>query len=615
MNMNYKDIEKILKGFCMALLAVTLTAGPSLAAVHDLCATTGSVTMPDSTVVPIWGYVTGDCTSGAPAVLPGPVLREMEGQNLTVILHNNLTVPVSFFAPGLRADGAPPVGKFTAEAPANGGTASYTFSNIKAGTYLYHSGTDITTQVPMGLYGALVVDVAAGQAYPDVSYAQDKVLVYSAIDANLNADPTNFGGARVINWNPQYFLINGMAPAMAADISINTSENVLLRFVNAGLRTFVPTLDGGLYMDLKAEYGNRYPQPLQQYGIELQASKTIDAMINAGADGIFALYDRAASYDAGAIRIVAGTIAGAPVAMNDVYATDEDITLNVAIPGVLGNDKDSFGDPINLLVANASLVSNVSAGSLALNGDGSFSYMPNLDFNGIDIFTYFTNDGGSNSNVGTVTITVNQVNDGPVANDDTATTSLNTAATIDVSANDTDVDNNLDPTTANTDCITGIPICSGPTNGVLNNNGDGTFTYTPNLNYSGPDSFVYEVCDTGLLCDTATVNVTVEATPPVNIPPFANDDFASTTKNSAGITFSVTANDVDADSNIDVTSVVITTGGITQRSGTVTANPDGTVTYVPKRGFRGTDTFKYTVEDDAVPPATSNEATVRVNVQ
>jgi len=147
-------------------------------------------------------------------------------------------------------------------------------------------------------------------------------------------------------------------------------------------------------------------------------------------------------------------------------------------------------------------------------------------------------------------------------------------------------------------------------------NGDGTITYTPNAGYSGPDSLVYQVCDTGLLCDTATVNVTVEATPPANIPPFANDDFAEVVRNSdvtfPANTFSVTANDVDADGTIDSTTVVITTGATTQRGGVVVENGDGTVTFTPKRGFRGTDTFKYTVNDNA--GATSNEATVRVNV-
>ena len=78
------------------------------------------------------------------------------------------------------------------------------------------------------------------------------------------------------------------------------------------------------------------------------------------------------------------------------------------------------------------------------------------------------------------------------------------------------------------------------------------------------------------------------------------------------MTFSVSANDVDADGAIDVTTVDITTGPNTQRGGTVMANADGTVTFTPKRGFRGTDTFAYKVMDNV--GATSNVATVRVNV-
>jgi hypothetical protein len=104
-----------------------------------------------------------------------------------------------------------------------------------------------------------------------------------------------------------------------------------------------------------------------------------------------------------------------------------------------------------------------------------------------------------------VSITVIAVPDPPVALDDSDTTSEDTAVTIDVAANDSDVDGNLDPASANTACGT----CSNPANGGMVNNGDGSFTYTPNLGFVGNDSFVYEICDMGGLCDKATVNVTV----------------------------------------------------------------------------------------------------------
>ncbi|MCK5013392.1 MAG: cadherin-like domain-containing protein, partial [Candidatus Omnitrophica bacterium] len=98
-------------------------------------------------------------------------------------------------------------------------------------------------------------------------------------------------------------------------------------------------------------------------------------------------------------------------------------------------------------------------------------------------------------------------NEPPVATDDSATTLEDTAVAINVSINDIDVDGNLDPTTANTDCTT----CSGPAHGMLTNHNNGTFTYTPDPDYNGPDSFTYEICDTEGLCDTAIVNIDVTA--------------------------------------------------------------------------------------------------------
>src|SRR5207247_652206 len=105
----------------------------------------------------------------------------------------------------------------------------------------------------------------------------------------------------------------------------------------------------------------------------------------------------------------------APVAANDdSYTTPEDTQLTVSAPGVLANDSDVDGDALS-----AVLVSNPTHGTLTLNGDGSLVYMPALNFNGIDSFTYKASDGQAQSGVATVTITVTPVNDAPVAaNDD-----------------------------------------------------------------------------------------------------------------------------------------------------------------------------------------------------
>jgi VCBS repeat-containing protein len=92
----------------------------------------------------------------------------------------------------------------------------------------------------------------------------------------------------------------------------------------------------------------------------------------------------------------------APVAVDDAYETDEDAQLTVQAPGVLGNDTDAEGD-----LLTATLASDVSNGTLSLNGDGSFIYTPNPNFDGTDSFTYNANDGQTDSNAATVTITVN----------------------------------------------------------------------------------------------------------------------------------------------------------------------------------------------------------------
>lgn len=623
--MNRTTCIRNAKRLALGLAVIALAAAPSFAQTTtiDLCASDGSVTMPDGAVVPIWGYADitggGACVPGL-ATLPGPVLEAADGDLLTINLSNALSVPVSVFIPGLAKDVLDPLAPQKTTDPRGrerltslddtvpaGGTAGYSWS-AREGTFLYHSGTDLRTQVPMGMYGALVV---TGGGYPTVD--QDEVLVYSEIDPALNANPAGFGGARVSSWIPRYFLINGAAYAAAnPPIAISTSTDVLLRFVNAGLETFVPTLGGGLYMDVIAEDGNLYPYPLTQYGIELVAGKTMDAVVNAGADGTYAIYDRSLHLANGGqiAELQAGAAAGAPTAMADSYSVDEDGTLitlagDLTFPGVLDNDTGG--------AAAAVLVSGPAYGSLVggLAADGSFTYQPDADFFGTDQFTYVANDGlgGPDSNVATATITVIGVNDGPTAVADAYDVvegSTLTVAAPGVLANDTDPD-------GDTLAVTTTPIVA-TTNGTLTLHADGSFEYTPSVVAPSSDSFTYEACDAAPLCSNTVVTLNIiQAPTPVNEAPIANNDTTSTPKNTPLVGYNIVANDEDPDGTIDPTSVVITTGGTSQRGGIVTNNGDGTVTYTPPNpGFRGTDTFQYTVNDN--DGATSNVAIVQINV-
>ncbi len=196
-----------------------------------------------------------------------------------------------------------------------------------------------------------------------------------------------------------------------------------------------------------------------------------------------------------------------PVAVNDSANTPEDtaVTINVA-----ANDSDPDGN-LDANSANSSCTNgstgclDASDGSLFDNGDGTITYDPNQDFNGNDSFTYEICDTFTVCSTAVVNITVDAVNDPPAAVDDSAATVANTVVTIDVTGNDTDPDGDLDPATANTNCGS----CSTPSSGTLVNNGDGSFNYMPDPGFTSIDSFVYEVCDSGGLCDTGFVNIVV----------------------------------------------------------------------------------------------------------
>ncbi|MFC6199524.1 cadherin-like domain-containing protein, partial [Ponticaulis profundi] len=190
----------------------------------------------------------------------------------------------------------------------------------------------------------------------------------------------------------------------------------------------------------------------------------------------------------------------APVAVADSYAVDEDGTLTVnATNGVLANDTDVEGDTLT-----ASLVTDVSNGTLTFNADGSFTYTPDANFNGTDSFTYRVNDG----NTVTVTLNVGAVNDAPTAVADGFTVSEDSGATtLDVLANDFDTEG---------DAIT-ITSVTQPLGGTVTiTNGGTDVSFTPDADFNGTTSFTYTV-NGG---DTATVMLTVT---PVNDAPVGTD--------------------------------------------------------------------------------------------
>ncbi len=192
----------------------------------------------------------------------------------------------------------------------------------------------------------------------------------------------------------------------------------------------------------------------------------------------------------------------------------------------------------------------------------------------------------------TITVNVTAVNDAPVAVNDTATTAEDTAVTVAVRANDFDVDSTT---------LTTI-LVAGPQHGSAVLNADGSFTYTPALNFNGADSFTYKVNDGALDSNVATVSITITA---VNDAPVASDA-SLTTKNNATLLVDPRTFATDVDSTVLTTQIV--TG---PTHGTLAPNADGTYTYTPTAGFVGADSFRYTVSDGQL---TSNQATVNISV-
>lgn len=283
----------------------------------------------------------------------------------------------------------------------------------------------------------------------------------------------------------------------------------------------------------------------------------------------------------------------APIANNDEYSIDEDTTLTVDVGGVLANDTDGDGDTLA-----ASLVSGPQNGTLTLNSDGTFSYTPNANFHGVDGFSYLVNDGASDSAVATVTINVTPVNDVPTATDDAYSVEEDGALTVDASgvlANDTDGDGDtLTPT-----------VVDGPQNGQLTMNADGSFSYVPNANFNGADSFTYRVSDGTSESSLATVAITVM---PVNDAPMASGD-SYTVNEDAVLNISgpgVLANDSDPDG--DPLSAVLVTGPL---HGTLTLGADGSFVYTPSANYNGNDSFTYKASDGSQE---SQEVTVSIVV-
>ena len=274
------------------------------------------------------------------------------------------------------------------------------------------------------------------------------------------------------------------------------------------------------------------------------------------------------------VNITVKSVNDAPVANSDTATMQEDGTILV---DVLSNDTDEDNDTLTILK-----VSKPANGATSIEGR-KVKYIPTANYNGSDSFTYTISDGNGGSATANVNITVNPVNDTPIAKDISTNTDENVKINITLAGEDIDGDN------------LNYSIVKQPLHGTLSLKTDNAI-YTPASNYNGSDSFIYRVSDGNGGSATATVNITVKS---VNDAPVANSDTA-TMQEDGTILVDVLSNDTDEDND------TLTILKVSKPANGATSIEGRKVKYIPTANYNGSDSFTYTISDGNGGSATAN---------
>ncbi len=321
------------------------------------------------------------------------------------------------------------------------------------------------------------------------------------------------------------------------------------------------------------------------------------------------------------VTIVPGT---PPVAVNDSYVLNEDSILItndatgnttpgfVIDDGVAANDTDVEGGTLSVTQVSGPQ----HAAVFQLETDGTFLYRPAPNFFGTDTFTYRVNDGVlSSNNIGTVTITVNEANDAPVAANDTF--EIDEDEPLDLSAAELLANDVAGPANESAQTLTITGVSQTSTQGGSVSLVDGRVVYTPQENFSGTDTFTYTISDNGTtaglaapLSSTATVTVIVADK---NDPPITGGDSLTTAEDTPATitTTALLSNDIAGPPAEITAGQTVTFSRVIAQStngGTVT-EAGGVVTYTPPADFVGTDTFFYEVIDNGFSGTVSDPQT------
>ena len=331
----------------------------------------------------------------------------------------------------------------------------------------------------------------------------------------------------------------------------------------------------------------------------------------------------------GTVNVTVTEVNDAPAATPDAKSTLEDIPLIFASSALTTNDSagpaNESAQTLNVTSVSAT---STHGGTVALSA-GNITYTPPANYFGADSFTYTVTDNGTTngapdakSSVGTVNVTVSEVNDPPAAVSDAQSTAEDIPlvfAALTLTANDS-----AGPANESSQTLTVTAVASSSVHGGTVTLSGPDITYTPPPNYFGPDSFSYTVTDNGTTSGTpdpqsaaATVNVMVTE---VNDAPAAASDAQSTPENTP-LTLAasaLTTNDSAGPSNESTQLLTVTAVSSTSAHGGTVVLSAGQITYTPPASYNGNDTFTYTVTDDGTtngsPDPKSATGTVTVTV-
>ncbi len=458
-------------------------------------------------------------------------------------------------------------------------------------------------------YGAWTLDAQSAQLLPQKQIA---------INATLQNGDLTDDTAWQTNGNVQF---DGAGQATLGESDTAQSHLSQSFLINPGDRTLRFTLSGVALDDINNGPDDAFEVALlnANTGESLKANSGLshsDALLNLQADGTERLasgisrilnLDGSRTYLVDLTGIPTGTAAylsfnligfgaatshatlsdirlgGLPQTQDDIVVTDEDTPLRI---DALANDIDTAQPGFVPIV-----VTGPAHGQVTVNPDGSFSYTPDKDYHGSDNFTYRLGQNGVFSNEATITLEIRPVNDAPVLTDSSAV--LDEDSTLKLQALTTAQDIDGDPLTAR--------IISAPTHGTLTVNPDGSFTYAPEADYYGTDSYTYVVNDGTADSNVATVSFTVT---PVNDAPVAQDGSATLAEDGSVILDLIAlGHDIDT----PIVSAIVTEPS----HGSLTQNADGTFTYTSDLNWNGADRFTYQFNDGEL---TSNQATITLTV-